>query len=818
MGSKHNPKKTKPVPADPAQEVKRLIEKGNFKDAVKQAKLCFRDEGSTENRRLLEQAYFLRARQLLGRAMSASAREVAGHLLEFGVSDPALVADTAALLVSLGMTQESLGLQERLDSPEVKERLQRQVADQAVLHPERSADQSPELRDHGARVRAALEALSAGDEAGMVEQLRMLPRSSPLADWKLFARGLAAFYRGAVEDARANWDRLDPDRAAARIARVLLGRAEGAREAKVPAALEKQVFGEPVIAALEQLRELVVQERWTDAVGAIVPLKYSLRRIDPALSLRLTRVFYGSIPRVAEDLSYARAKALVDRFIKVAEPLPIDPRWNRLWALLWEGPRGDAETADSYWRLYIKDLQQLAFFRPEERALAQALVLNKMADDFLNGVEDLSPDEDDDDELDHDPSDDEHNDKLAEQWVGEAVGLLEESLAVCPTHLPTYIMLGRAHLTRGRETEAVAVANRLLERFPDHVETLKFLATYYLNHHPARGLELIRRIRQIKPLDQDLVGLERYAHVESARAYALERRFEQGRAELAAADAMGPAPEANFLSLVKKAAFELKAGQDESAEGLIAEAEALLEEPTPLWLALEIEARRYALPRARIKLYADRFKAAIKAKRKGKPSTAKLLADLVRRYVEDRIAYTGRDTHVREVRTYLNKNSGLKFSHDELRSVCEFLVRFPYRRKTTLQELVERGWRAHPNSPYFLYLLASIQLKRSRWAFLMHPYRKDLEKALELAQASSDPKDAALVPRIKSELAKIVDPPGFGLPLPRFGPSDRDPADDGPKPSFFDFLDPFDDDDDYDDFDDDDDDDPGPRRGGWRRR
>ncbi len=160
MVSKHK-SKAKPDLADPAREVSRLIEKGHYKDAIKQAKLCFRAEGTTENRRLLERAYLLRARQLLGRAMATSAREVAGHLLEFGITDPALVADAAALLVSVGMNRESLRLQERLDSPEVKERLRRQAADQAVLHPEQSADQPPEFRHDAGQVRAALEALAA---------------------------------------------------------------------------------------------------------------------------------------------------------------------------------------------------------------------------------------------------------------------------------------------------------------------------------------------------------------------------------------------------------------------------------------------------------------------------------------------------------------------------------------------------------------------------------------------------------------------------------------------------------------------------------
>lgn len=812
MGSKHDTKKTKPVQTDPAHEASRLIEKGNYKEAIKQAKLGFREAGSAENHRLLEKAYFLRARQLLGRAMAASAREVAGHLLEFGVTDPTLVADTAALLVSLGMIRESLQLQGRLDSPESKERLFRQAADQAVLHPERSGDHSPELRTAAGQVRAALEALAAGDEAGMVERLRDIPRSSPLADWKLFARGLAAFYRGARDEASVAWDRLDPDRASARIARVLLGRADAAKQPKIPLALEKQVLGTPVLASLEQLRDLVAQERWSEAVRAIGPLKYSLRQVDPALSVRLTRVLYGSIIRAAGDLAYEKARQLVHSFIKVSEPLPVDPHWNRLWALLWEGPRGNPDDADRFWLEYIKDLQEVSSFSPDERGLAQALVMNKLAGELLEEAEQLRPDDEDEDwdDLDGDGDPEE-----AEALFEHATTLLEASVKVCPTHLPTYLMLIDAQLAVEREQEAAAIARRLLERFPDHTDTLKFLALYELNDDPKRGVELVRRVRKLKPLDEDLVDLEWYAHVAAARAYALERRWEEGRAEFAAADAIAPASKADESYLAKKAVFEFKAGQDDAAEALVAQAQSLLEEPTPLWLALEIEARRFQLPRARIKLYADRFRAAIKARGKGKPATCRLLAELVLAYVASGVNYTGREKHVADVRTYLKNNLGLKFSSDELRAVCEFFARFPYKRSIMLEDLARRGRRQYPESPYFLLLLPSLQIKRTPWAFLMTHYRKDLEKALELAQASSDRRDTALVPKIKSALAAITGPPGFHFPFAGFGPRGA-PGEPAPEQAQGGFFDAFEDDwvgADGDDWDDD----PRPQRGGSRR-
>src|SRR5690242_7161789 len=77
----------------PGLKVERLIQKGRLKDAVKQAKIVYKAEATAENHRLLERAYFLRAQQLHQSGMVNSAVEVAGHLVEVGVTDSSLAED-----------------------------------------------------------------------------------------------------------------------------------------------------------------------------------------------------------------------------------------------------------------------------------------------------------------------------------------------------------------------------------------------------------------------------------------------------------------------------------------------------------------------------------------------------------------------------------------------------------------------------------------------------------------------------------------------------------------------------------------------------
>src|SRR5689334_14172928 len=161
------------------QEVERLVAKDRLKDAVKEAKLCYKAEATPENHRLLERVYFLRADQLRKNAMPSAAREVAQHLMDFGITDPTLLEGAAGLLVAVGMASEALQLQGRIDDPEARDRLSRRAADEAVLHPDRAAEVSPELRQGASVVRAALEAVAAGDEEEASALLRDVPRSSP---------------------------------------------------------------------------------------------------------------------------------------------------------------------------------------------------------------------------------------------------------------------------------------------------------------------------------------------------------------------------------------------------------------------------------------------------------------------------------------------------------------------------------------------------------------------------------------------------------------------------------------------------------------
>ena len=800
------------------QEVERLIAKDRLKDAVKEAKLCFRADATPENHHLLERAYFLRADQLRLKAMPTAAQEVAHHLLDFGVTDPALVEDSARLFLSLGMSREAHKLQERIDSPELRTRFARQEADVVVIHPERTANAPAEVRQGGQAVREAIEAVQRGDEAKGLELLRAISRASPFADWKIFVRGLAAHSRREEPEARANWDRLDPDRAAARIARALRdlagpsSAAEGAagEDAKVKLkldALERHVFGVAVLEPLEQLRALLAKDRWDDAIRHIGSLRNLLVCVDPALGQRLTHVLYAPLIRVASQRDYREAKTLVKGFTYAAERLPIDPHWNRLWALIWDGPQGGFVESQDYWRKYLGDLETLPCLKPAEQALAAAMVLMRRGDQCADEAEALA-----DSSSDDMPNWERPSGREAGTEREQAVACFEDGLKRVPGHRPIYNALMNAYEDWDRPDDVAAVARRLLEKFPEDFDAVMLLADYHFKREePDPALQYARQARALKPLDDEAAVSEWGIHLLRARDLALKGRWDDGRAEFDEAERLRPELSKSSHVRARRAVFELKAGEARRAEALIADAQGNLPEATPLWLTLLIESIRYKLPKSD----RERFEAhwTVAVSKKVRSETAGALAEVMTAFVGGKVEYTGRARHLKEVLDYLRRTTRIKYRHDDLSNVIELLGLLP-KETTLIGKLIARGIKLFPDSPFFLVMAGAQEVEKGPLIGNHRSAQSQLEKALKLAEASSDPNAARLLPQIRESLSMLKDNSfnAMGMPFSNFGSGSLP----GGTGNFRDFLDAMEDmfghgpDDDDDDFGDEFDDEPRP--------
>jgi tetratricopeptide (TPR) repeat protein len=521
----------------------------------------------------------------------------------------------------------------------------------------------------------------------------------------------------------------------------------------VPEAVEKQVFGEPIIAPIERLRTFLAEDRWNDVLWLLTSLRPVLRRVDPALAVRLTRVLSGSLIRHVEDLPFHDARTLITNFTRVCEPLPVDPNWNRLWAIVWEGPQGDLFEAEEYWRRYVEDLKTAPALSPDERALAQALVWNHLADLNLDDAEDFGDDDDDDDDDGFGDLYDEAEEEEVKSARERVVECLEESLRACPGLLATHEKLLATYQSWKQTDRAAEAARRLLERFPDHVDSLGCLTQHHVEKdEPEQALAYVARLRALKPLEVRLVDVEWAVHAALARHRALQGRWDEGRAEFARAEQVCPALTGQFLHLARRAVFEVKAGQADRASSLIADAMARPVEPAPLWLALQIEGTRYRLARSEIDHWHVRWQAELAKKCRGE--TAGAMADVLGIYLNAGLEYPHRSTHVKEVLDYLRRATRVKFAPKDLERVCSLLVQLPDE-MTLFEKMAQKGVKAYPDSPMFLLVAARLEINKGPYRGRPDVARRQLEKALETAEKSSDPAHLALVPGIKESLAFV---------------------------------------------------------------
>ncbi|MEJ7639221.1 MAG: hypothetical protein WKF75_14920 [Singulisphaera sp.] len=119
---------------------------------------------------------------------------------------------------------------------------------------------------------------------------------------------------------------------------------------------------------------------------------------------------------------------------------------------------------------------------------------------------------------------------------------------------------------------------------------------------------------------------------------------------------------------------------------------------------------------------------------------------------------------------YLKRSSRIRYRREDLVQVCVFLKRDP-NAMALLEKLAKRGLKNFPDSAEFHFFAAALELEKGLSRADLRQVRKGMEKALELAQASSNPMEAGLVPELKRILSKLADATSgpLGMPFPGIG-------------------------------------------------
>jgi tetratricopeptide (TPR) repeat protein len=441
----------------------------------------------------------------------------------------------------------------------------------------------------------------------------------------------------------------------------------------------------------------------------------------------------------------------------------------------------------------------IAELGPDECALAQAMIWNRLAEyhddqaEYYDGTSG-SP-EGLDDELPHfaSPIERDRERKLVMEC-------LEKSIALAPAYLPTYRLLVDL-VDEWRDPEKTeAAAQRLLAVFPDDLDTLVLMANHHRKlAHWDRAIEFVVRARAEKPLDPALLDLETSIRVELARELALARRFDDGRAQFDKAAQLSPEVSREYHFLVKRAALEFKAGAAAAADSFLGEAIALLGEPTAVWLAMAIEARRYHLTKATADCYVANLTVGLK--KKCTSETAGELAVIFRDLIRGGIEYPGRAQHLKMVLAYLKRSTKLKYRPCDIENVCE-LVHIVDGQTKLLQTLVPQGLKVAPKSVLLNFQAALLAMENRKSISRFGTARRHVTIAIEQAEASTLEHETQKLPLLRALLTGINEFEARQSPLARLIPGfadfyanspfdedewddeddDRDPADPWPDP------------------------------------
>lgn len=735
---------------DPFQRAQRELAKGNIKDALKEAKVCYREVPSPERRLLLEQALCARAGQLQKAGLQDQAKDVYSELTRLGVTAPDVRAQLPRLQVLLGLA-ETAPAGDVADVLEANSELLIELADQAVSYPQRIPDNYVEMRQDCQRVRAALEAVERGDDAAAAEKLNDLARRSPFADWKLFVRGLSAFYAGDMERAQANWDRLEPKRPAYRIAQTLLVHAGRltAEQAALDVAnglrrLEYAVQNDPLCEQLQLMGEHFQANHWSGVFHVFRAFRQRFAHSHGPLIERITDLLWKRLVRDGWEQG-------LDRLRQFAPAPRLDPRWNRARALLAEESRdGGLETAERYWKAYGQELLSGDLLREDEQRIAAGLVYQRLGRQAV-----VQAHHQEASQPFPFPSFYEEDDLFAEELRASAVAYYQQSLRFAPQLLTAHKELASLHLEMDEDAKAVKVYQGLLKQFPDDYETHRWLADYYLeDDKPDKAERHANEVLRLKPRDPATASLVWNQRVAMVRLCAKKRKFALARQELDSLAQQLPANTESYWLRLLRAAVEYKANNLEEAQRCVAAAEAMLADPTPVWMIMHMHAARFGLKREVKNQFGDRFKAAVAGPCSS--HTAGQLARILLPFVSKQMKYTGLATHRRLVMDYLQRSQNVAWTRDDLAFVVQFVALSDnWRHRSLRDRLLGAGMELFPQDPLFPYLAGRAAMEDGPYSLDLYRTHGYFQSALKLNETATEPLSDECVKTAKHALVVL---------------------------------------------------------------
>jgi tetratricopeptide (TPR) repeat protein len=737
--------------------VDRAVAEGRFQHALELAKQLYKTEPTPDHLDLLKTTYLGRARQLRGSGYDRDATTTLDAAVRIDPANPAWLEQLATELAACGAVGRAVELLKQVPSPSVGSAVFARAADAAVQHEAAGrASLPPEMHAEFDRILKAFQQVQTGEDEAARETLQGIGLRSPFLEWKLFLRGLQAYYQNDDPRAVENWGRLSPERLPARLAAPFRARLDRSfRNAQTPdtqGVLRSQLDRLQGSALAEQLRgvraALADSETRTFAaafrqVEALLP---AMRQEAPHLLPRLAACCYWALAETGPDDTL--------RYKRVFGPPPDDPHFRRLEALACER-YGDPERAHKAWQEYEKEIAEAppAVWPPELAPRARALIWLRMG---KNAAEVPSAKK-----LAKVP----RHLRDATDWPDPlrpgAEHCFEQCLKLAPDLLEAHEALFRFHQEEGHAAKAEKAARRLLQRFPDHVATLTALGQLlHRDEKYPEALEFYQRALKANPLKRELRQYVSTVHVGCARLLLEAGRYDEGRAHLRSALAFNDDPDDSPIRC-RWSALEFRAGNPDEAEAQLREARVHAGADLPVSYRMLTECARLKLDKKLKARFDKEVKEGLTA-----PPTPAAVVGLVGCAASLKAAgfdYYGQKTHEKKVQTYADKGRGADFSRAQMVTVTKALAALEG--WTAAQRYAEAGEKKFKSDPEFPVLLARLLLRhdgrRSMPAYRVRPVLARAERLVRELPKEDERKE-----RLTQEIAamqstvQLLDPYG----------------------------------------------------------
>ena len=763
MGAKR--KRNQQAPDQLFARAQRELANGDSKEALKNAKVCFRAQATPEHRQLLEQAYLARVQQLRGRGLTTEAGAVFDELVALGPTDPEVTPQLSRLRVMLGKGGAKTA-QLLAEDPA----LLVQLADEAVLDPQVEFPGDPQVRKQIEQIREALQCVERGADDAVGPLLQDIPRTSPLGDWKLLIRGLSAFYLREQERTDENWRRLDPTRPAWRIAQTLNAAADPTGSENIPPEID--AARRQLLARLHDA-SLIVTVRSLADHWQRGDLQAFLSEFRPLRQMRAKT--HAKLIDSITDMAWKRAigdedDVFLTQIMRCCPAPALDPRWNRarILAMRSDTSYSDLPTFEQIGLAYAEDLQHVECLPPAERSIASALACQHLGRGLTAlGVEHRR---------DYAEFGDPEADKADRPFLKAAIRAYSASIKYYKQLESAYLELANVHGKLDEHNKAATVLGKLVAVNPDNFDAHCRLAFHYLNQdEPGKSEPHVAAAVRLHPRDARSVDLRWVQQLTMIRCLVQKRQFAAAEHELDKAATDIPDHIEPYTLPLLQVGLALKAKRAESAKQHLQTALETIEEPTAIWMQMTFVADRFKLPAEVRRDFDRRFKQAIESAPTG--PTAARLARFFTMLRKSETNYTGRATQERLFSKYLQRANVDEFALSELQNVGAFLLLLETPNWQLGKQFVANGIERFPDSAYLQMLAGEAEMLVGPLLCNTDKARKHMQRALELAQDSSQKEVAEIIDRAQRGLTFLNSTASFFSRRSFFGDEPDEPCD-----------------------------------------